>query len=212
MGRKKAVNLFPEYARSKKADVETMSQLVLAAKGDMTMKQFANKCGVNTSTISRIINMKTETVCSDEIILAISENAVPESGVTLEKLLAANGMVKLIPEKNEQMKRREEPDVDISEHEKAMKRYGVPISPYCLSSAKPHFPSFYLQYEPQFNLAEYETGLIDVGRQVIQNNLLLSGYSVELLKPDAKIWPYLQIPYGDFIIKTNALEDYKLDK
>lgn len=69
MGRKKAVDLFPEYARSKRADTEALSQLVLAAKGNMTMKKFANKCGVNTSTISRIINMKTETVCSDEIIL-----------------------------------------------------------------------------------------------------------------------------------------------
>lgn len=92
------MNLFPEYARSKRADAEALSQLVLAAKGNMTMKKFANKCGVNTSTISRIINMKMETVCSDEVILAISENAAAESGVTLEALLAANGMVKLVPD------------------------------------------------------------------------------------------------------------------
>lgn len=61
------------------------------------MNDFANECGVNTSTISRIINMKNTTACSDEVLVAISKAADPNSGVTLEKLLAANGMVKLVP-------------------------------------------------------------------------------------------------------------------
>ena len=97
MGRKKITNLFPDYIRTGKADLEVLSQLVLSAKGKRSMNDFANECGVNTSTISRIINMKNTTACSDEVLVAISKAADPNSGVTLEKLLAANGMVKLVP-------------------------------------------------------------------------------------------------------------------
>lgn len=97
MGRKKITNLFPDYIRTGKADLEVLSQLVLSAKGERSMNDFANECGVNTSTISRIINMKNTTACSDEVLVAISKAADPNSGVTLEKLLAANGMVKLVP-------------------------------------------------------------------------------------------------------------------
>ena len=43
MGRKKAVDLFPEYARSKRADTEALSQLVLAAKGNMTMTKLSSR-------------------------------------------------------------------------------------------------------------------------------------------------------------------------
>ena len=97
MGRKKITNLFPDYIRTGKADLEVLSQLVLSAKGERSMNDFANECGVNTSTISRIINMKNTTACSDEVLVAISKAADPNSGVTLDKLLAANGMVKLVP-------------------------------------------------------------------------------------------------------------------
>ena len=54
MGRKKITNLFPDYIRTGKADLEVLSQLVLSAKGERSMNDFANECGVNTSTISRI--------------------------------------------------------------------------------------------------------------------------------------------------------------
>ena len=97
MGRKKITNLFPDYIRTGKADLEALSQLVLSAKGSRSMNDFANDCEVNTSTISRIINMKNTTACSDEVLVAVSKAADPTSGVTLEQLLAANGMVKLVP-------------------------------------------------------------------------------------------------------------------
>ena len=62
MGRKKITNLFPDYIRTGKADLEMLSQLVLRAKGSRSMNDFANECEVNTSTISRIINMKNTPV------------------------------------------------------------------------------------------------------------------------------------------------------
>ena len=71
MGRKKITNLFPDYIRTGKADLEVLSQLVLSAKGERSMNDFANECGVNTSTISRFINMKNTPACTDEVMVAI---------------------------------------------------------------------------------------------------------------------------------------------
>lgn len=209
MGRKKAVNLFPEYARSKKADVETMSQLVLAAKGDMTMKKFANKCGVNTSTISRIINMKTETVCSDEIILAISQNAVPESGVTLEKLLAANGMVKLVPDVVEEVT-----DADPNNETKQKDKSISPLSKRVavVTSQKGNMSHIYKFAMPRFiNIADYEKQMVETSRLVILDEIITRGYSVELASPEKSYWPMSKLYYGDYVIKTNALKKYDID-
>ena len=97
MGRKKITNLFPDYIRTGNADHAELSHLVLLAKGRRSMNDFAKDCEVNTSTISRIINMKNTTACSDEVLISISKAADPSSGVTLDKLLAANGMVKMVP-------------------------------------------------------------------------------------------------------------------
>ena len=38
MGRKKITNLFPDYIRTGKADLEALSQLVLSAKGSRSMR------------------------------------------------------------------------------------------------------------------------------------------------------------------------------
>ena len=48
-----------EYTRVKPVDKERMSKYLEAAKGPgRTMKQFAEECGVNPSTFSRIVNKK----------------------------------------------------------------------------------------------------------------------------------------------------------
>ena len=98
MGRKKITNLFPDYIRTGKADLEVLSQLVLSAKGERSMNDFANECGVNTSTISRIINMKNTTACSDEVLVAISKAADPNS------LAARANMVREFNERNSKKK------------------------------------------------------------------------------------------------------------
>lgn len=60
MGRKKITNLFPDYIRTGNADLEALSQLVLSAKGERSMNDFANECGVNTSTIGTLIKVCKE--------------------------------------------------------------------------------------------------------------------------------------------------------
>ena len=75
-------------------DKKRYAQLVIAAKGaDRTAQQFAADIGVPPSTLSRIINMKNATASADRILLAIAENAADGSGVTIDQLREANGLV-----------------------------------------------------------------------------------------------------------------------
>lgn len=88
------MEIFAEYIRIRQPDRDKLAELVLRAKGEgRTMKQFAQACGVNPSTLSRIVNKKTSSANSDALIDAIYKNAAPESGITLELLLDAHGMV-----------------------------------------------------------------------------------------------------------------------
>ena len=75
-------------------DKKSLARLVDLAKGPYrTMKEYANACGINPSTLSRIINGKNKGKSKIENIEKMAEYADPESGVTLEMLLDANGYV-----------------------------------------------------------------------------------------------------------------------
>lgn len=75
-------------------DKKRYAELVLAAKGpNRTAQQFAADIGVPPSTLSRIINMKNSTASADRILYAIAENAADGSGVTVEMLKEANGLI-----------------------------------------------------------------------------------------------------------------------
>ena len=191
MGRKKITNLFPDYIRTGKADLEALSQLVLSAKGSRSMNDFANDCEVNTSTISRIINMKNTTACSDEVLVAVSKAADPESGVTLEQLLAANGMVKLVPAGTE----------------------GAVVSPtqiiFGLTDAVEEKQIESVSNELLKGARQYfsESRLEESCRESLQNSFLLGGYSVELLPYNKMDWPRNRQFRGDFAIRTNALQE-----
>ena len=195
MGRKKITNLFPDYIRTGKADLETLSQLVLRAKGSRSMNDFAKECEVNTSTISRIINMKNTTACSDDVLMAISKAADPESGVTLEQLLMANGMVKLVPAGTEGAVVSPTQIVfglaDIAE-EKQIES----VSNELLQGARKYLS---------------ESRLEESCRESLQNSLLLGGYSVELLPYNKMDWPRNRQFRGDFAIRTNALQEEGID-
>lgn len=68
--------------------------MLVRAKGDKrTMKQFAQECGVSPSTMSRIVHQGIRGTSSDRLIKTIAEHADPESGVTIDALMAAHGMV-----------------------------------------------------------------------------------------------------------------------
>lgn len=79
------------YKRDCEVDKEAFANLLLAAKGSRTMKDFAAECKVNPSTFTRIIHKANKGASSVELIEAIAAHATPGSGVTIEKLAQANG-------------------------------------------------------------------------------------------------------------------------
>lgn len=82
-----------KYHRVTAPNKESLSELVVRAKGARrSMRQFANECNVNPSTLSRIVNQKTQGANSDDLIATIAEHADPDSGVTFEMLMRAHGM------------------------------------------------------------------------------------------------------------------------
>ena len=94
MPRKKKEVVFPGYVRVRYPDMEVLGVLTQKAVGkNRSITEFAEACGLAPSTISRIINAKFVNPVSDGIIAAIAKNSDPESGVTLEDLLAVHGLV-----------------------------------------------------------------------------------------------------------------------
>mgnify|MGYP000108005743 FL=1 len=82
------------YIRIRPPEKEKLAGLLIRAKGaSRSMRQFALDCGVNPSTLSRIVNMKTSGACTDELIQKVAQNSDPESGITFEMLMDANGKV-----------------------------------------------------------------------------------------------------------------------
>ena len=92
---KRDLSILSEYVRISTPDKDRLAELVVRAKGpELSMSQFAKKCEVNPSTLSRIVNKKTTGKNSDALIFNIAENADPNSGVTIEMLMSAHGMKK----------------------------------------------------------------------------------------------------------------------
>ena len=82
------------YIRIRPPEKEKLAELLIRAKGaSRSMRQFALDSGVNPSTLSRIVNMKTSGACTDELIQKVAQNSDPESGITFEMLMDANGKV-----------------------------------------------------------------------------------------------------------------------
>ena len=92
---KRDLSILSEYVRISTPAKDRLAELVVRAKGpELSMSQFAKKCEVNPSTLSRIVNKKTTGKNSDALIFNIAENADPNSGVTFEMLMSAHGMKK----------------------------------------------------------------------------------------------------------------------
>ena len=56
MARTKKTDILSEYERVRQPDADKLAELVERAKGKRTTTEFAEACGVNASTISRILN------------------------------------------------------------------------------------------------------------------------------------------------------------
>lgn len=79
------------FTKTHEVDKEKFAELLLAAKGGRTMKDFADLCSANPSTFTRIVQKVNKGASSQELIEAIAEHADPKSGVTVEALADANG-------------------------------------------------------------------------------------------------------------------------
>lgn len=79
------------FKKTHDVDKTKFAMLLIAAKGGRTMKDFADACGVNPSTFTRISQQANKGASSIDLIQAIADNAAPSSGVTLEALADANG-------------------------------------------------------------------------------------------------------------------------
>lgn len=79
------------FKKTHEMDKDKFAELLNAAKGARTMKDFSEVCGVNPSTFTRIIQKANKGSSSTELLEAIAENAAPNSGVTIEALADANG-------------------------------------------------------------------------------------------------------------------------
>ncbi len=78
--------------RAGEIDQDKLIGLVLEAKGSRSMRKFADDMGVNVSSVSRIVNGKVAEI-SDPLLAKIALHADPNSGVTIEKLMEAQGLV-----------------------------------------------------------------------------------------------------------------------
>ena len=161
MPRKKKEVVFPGYIRDGKPDMVRLGELTARAVGkNRTLRDFAESCAVSPSTISRVIKGQFTNPVSDSLIAAIAENAAPESGVTLEDLLAAHGLV----------------EVSLADDGKKKQIF---ISWGATGTGK----STYLIKHPQDLLKAENLSLFAMlSKDIIQTTLLDKGYSLELNK------------------------------
>lgn len=79
------------FRKIKGIDKDRFADLLLAAKGERTMQEFAKACNVNPSTFTRIMQKTNKGASSPELLEAIAQNAASESGVSIDALAEANG-------------------------------------------------------------------------------------------------------------------------
>lgn len=79
------------YVKTREPDKDEFARLLKAAKGERTMSAFAELCGVNPSTFTRIMQKSNKGASSPALMEAIAYHAAPGSGVTHEAILEANG-------------------------------------------------------------------------------------------------------------------------
>ena len=192
MQRKKLVkvNPFPGYVRVSEPNKEELARLTALAKGECrSLREFAAACGVSTSTLSRIINLKSEsdTPNSDLLIAAIAENADPKSGVTLSMLLDAHGIAPMILA-----------NIDSGEIGSSV----VISSNKTVSNDIILTDGNILKGSKNYNLRE------EVCREILQNELLYKKYDVSVDIRKNIVFKTDKLRYvADFVFETNALEE-----
>ena len=83
-----------DYTRISDPNNKMIAELTRKAMGRRTLADFACVCGVSTATMFRVVNEKIRSPLSDALIVAIAQNADPQSGVSKEMMIAAHGLAK----------------------------------------------------------------------------------------------------------------------
>lgn len=164
MARLKKVDLFPGFVRTGEVNYEVLARCTELAKGDRSLREFADICGTTAATISRIMNQQISAPIADQLLKSIADNAPKGSNVTLDIMLVANGMQ---PVRIDNVSAKDAAAIDFRRDESLSER---------------------------------------VAREILQNELLFKGFSVELtMEPrivNTKTFGYR----ADFSFTTNALE------
>lgn len=199
MPRKKKEVVFPGYVRVRYPDMEVLGILTKKAIGkNRSLTEFAEACGLAPSTISRVINAKFNNPISDGIIAAIAKNADPESGVTLNDLLAIHGLVpvRLVDEGQYAPLDTSKPYVPPKKERKSKFEGSTFLAIDTLKISKAIEAAMRSENADLFSIKV---------REIIQNALLESGYAVELHK-DFNIVSLPQFRYlTPFTFTTNAV-------
>lgn len=114
--------------RTEEVNTEETIALVRAAMGNRSMREFAEAMGMNQSNLSRILNGKV-TEIRPYTLASIAYEASPESGVTIEKLMKAQGLT--IPEERDPIKKRDRGESHkIITDELLLRGYNVKLEKY----------------------------------------------------------------------------------
>ena len=81
-----------QTVRAGEVDRDKLIELVWLAMGNRSQRKFAEDVGVNVSSVSRILSGKV-TEIGNNLLAKIAVAADPDTGVTLEKLMEAQGIV-----------------------------------------------------------------------------------------------------------------------
>lgn len=82
------------YTRSAAADMQAMSHMVKDIKGNMSLEAFGKYCGLDKSSLSRLLSGKTQKYIQNHILASLAAAAYCNSNcnVTFDDLAKANGM------------------------------------------------------------------------------------------------------------------------
>lgn len=230
MPRTRKADLFEGYVRSREPDMEKMAELTARAKGDRSLADFADDCGLNISTLSRIINMKNSGPSVDEVLVRIARNADSESGVTIDDLLLAAGKERVeggmsAKETMERLEEEESEEVkqmafSVAERIRERSESGTEISRIIprvsdISMVAEEMAEYGAngRTDSAKRILSYQTYLeASVYRQSVLDALIALGYQVSLENDLTAIRGIEFDCYAEFKLKTNALEPEGLDK
>jgi len=83
-----------EYQQVLAPDCSRIAEIILAARGEeRTMVQFAEITGINTATLSRLLNGKMKRPLTVNVINAVMDHKSPSCEFSKEDMFRANGMV-----------------------------------------------------------------------------------------------------------------------